>query len=401
MYDVYAVRKQFPILDQEIHGKPLVYLDNGATTQKPLRVIEKISEFYSGYNSNIHRGVHTLSNRASEAYEESRELVREYISAEKLSEVVFTQGTTESVNLVARSFGDMFVNEGDQILVSQQEHHSNFLPWQALCERKNAELKIIPVDQEGTLVFSKDLLTEKTRLVAVSHVSNVLGAPNPVKEIIAAAHERDIPVLVDGAQAVQHMKVDVKDLDCDFYVFSGHKMYGPTGIGILYGKEHWLEKIPPFQYGGGMIESVSIEKTVYAKSPLKFEAGTPNYVAAGALAEAVRFINELGIDTIQAHEESVLKYGRKVLAGFENLKLYGNPTSGTLSFNIEGIHPYDAGMVLDRMGVAVRTGTHCAEPLMRKLGISGTMRASLGLYNTKEDIDRLAEALEKAISMLS
>ncbi len=403
MMDMEAIRKDFPILERKIHGKPLVYLDNAATTQKPRVVLDRILRFYSGSNSNIHRGVHHLSERASQAYENARKTVKAFINAGDASEIIFTSGTTAALNLVASSFGRRFIGRGDEIIVSEMEHHSNLVPWQILCEQCGAFLKVIPFEDDGTLKMDEfeRLITERTRLISIVYVSNALGVVNPVREIIDRAHSRDIPVLVDGAQAVQHLPVDVRDLDCDFFAFSGHKIYAETGVGVLYGKEKWLESMPPYQAGGGMVGSVSFGKTTYAEPPLKFEAGTVNYVGAVSLESAIRYIDSIGREEIVDHERDLLNYATENLRGIEGLKIYGlSPERcGALSFNLENIHSYDAGLILDKLGIAVRTGTHCAEPVMRHYGIEATIRASFALYNTREEIDRLVEGIEKTKSM--
>jgi len=399
MMDIDKIRRNFPILGQKIHGKSLAYLDNAATTQKPKVVLDKIVEFYSHSNSNIHRGVHHLSELASFAYENARESAKGFINAGAVSEVIFTSGTTESINLVADSFGRRFISKGDEIIISEMEHHSNLVPWQLLCEQKNALLKVVPFDDDGILKMEelKRLITGKTKLISIVYVSNALGVVNPVKDIIKLAHDHDIPVLVDGAQAIQHLPVDVQALDCDFFAFSGHKMYAETGIGILYGKEKWLESMPPYQAGGGMVGSVSFEKTTYAELPLKFEAGTVNYVAAVSLETAMEYIDSIGLDKIAAHEHDLLNYATEKLGAVDGLKIYGLAPErcGVLSFNLANIHPYDAGLILDKLGIAVRTGTHCAEPVMRHYGIEATIRASFALYNTLEEIDRLVEGIRK------
>lgn len=404
MLNINKIRKDFPILAKKIHGKPLVYLDNAATTQKPKVVLDKIVEFYSSSNSNIHRGVHHLSEQASIEYENARRTVKDFISAKSVSEIVFTSGTTESINLVADSFGNKFIKEGDEIIISEMEHHSNIVPWQILCERKKAVLKVAPFDRDGILMMDdlKRLITEKTKLISIIYVSNVLGVINPLKEIIEMAHAQDTPVLIDGAQAVQHFPVDVQALDCDFFAFSGHKMYAETGIGVLYGKEKWLEDMPPYQSGGGMVDSVSFEKTTYADLPLKFEAGTGNYVAAVSIGTAIEYIHKIGMDEITIYENDLLNYTTEKLCAINGVKTYGNAPErcGLISFNLDNIHPYDAGMILDKLGIAIRTGTHCAEPVMRHYGINATIRASFAFYNTKEEIDKLIEGIQKTQMML-
>lgn len=401
--DINKIRADFPILNQTIHGKPLVYFDNGATAQKPIRVLDALDKMHRELNANIHRGAHFLSEQSTERYEDAREVIRGFINAESTREVVFTAGTTAAINLVAFSFGEKFVKAGDEVLVSEMEHHSNIVPWQMMCERKGATLKVLPFDNNGELRMDllPDLLTEKVRIVAVNQASNSLGTINPIKEIIALAHSRNIPVLIDGAQGIHHIGMDVKDIDCDFYTFSGHKIYGPTGIGVLYGKEKWLEQLPPYQGGGDMIATVTFAKTTYAELPLKFEAGTANYIGAVGLAEAIRYLQSLGVDAIAEHEEKLLKYATERLSSIPGLTIYGNAPKkvSLISFLLDDIHPYDTGMILDKLGIAVRTGTHCTEPVMQHFGISGTVRASFGLYNTTEEIDRLYDALLRVKQM--
>ena len=404
MFDINKIREDFPILAKEIHGKLLIYLDNAATTQKPKIVLDKIVEFYANRNSNIHRGVHYLSEQASMAYENARETVRKFINAKNVSEIVFTKGTTEAINLVADSFGAKFIREGDEVIISEMEHHSNIVPWQIRCERAKAVLKVVPFNDDGTLMLDEliKLITERTRLISIIHVSNVLGVINPIKEIVEMAHSRDIPVLVDGAQAVQHFPVDVQELNCDFFAFSGHKMYAETGIGVLYGKEKWLEDMPPYQSGGGMVDSVSFEKTTFADLPLKFEAGTGNYVGAASMGTAIEYIQDIGLDEIAVYEGDLLDYATERLSAIQGINIYGLAPErcGAVSFNLENIHPYDAGMILDKLGIAVRTGTHCAEPVLRHYGVSASIRASLALYNTREEIDKLIEGIHKVQKML-
>ena len=401
-------REDFPILNERVHGRELVYLDNAATTQKPQVVLDAIVEGYSKWNANVHRGVHHLSQVATEKHEQARKKVAEWLNA-VAEEVIFTKGTTDSINMLARSFGDAMVNEGDEIIVSQLEHHSNIVPWQMLCERKKAILKVIPLREDLSIDIEafKRLLNERTRLVSVAQVSNVLGIVNPVEEIIRYAHAKHIPVCVDGAQSVPHLAVDVKKMDCDFLVFSAHKMYGPTGLGVLYGKKEWLDQLPPAEGGGEMIEHVRWDKTTYNVLPYKFEAGTPNYIGSYAFSKALEYVQEIGIEYIAKHEEELVEYIEKRLSGLERVKIYagGQKKAGAVSFNVyrtDGglIHPFDVGVLLDRQGVAVRTGHHCAEPLIEHLDVPGTLRASVGLYNTKEDIDKLIAALERAIMML-
>lgn len=402
--EIEHIRADFPILSEKVYNKDLIYFDNAATTQKPRCVVEKIEYAYFHLNANIHRGVHYLSLKATEAHEAARLTAAEFLHAEKKEEIIFTRGTTESINLVAFSFGEAFCHPGDEVIVSAMEHHSNIVPWQMLCERKGMKLRVIPVSENGELdmVAYFSLLNEKTRIVSVAHVSNVLGTINPVKEIIRIAHEKNIPVLIDGAQAVPHLSVDVRELDADFYVFSGHKIYGPTGIGILYGKEKWLNAIPPYQGGGEMISTVTFEKTTYNELPFKFEAGTPDYVGSTALAEALRYINNIGLDNIAAYENELLHYAEQQLMEIENMHIIGTAKDkcSVLSFLVDGIHPYDIGMLLDKLGIAVRTGHHCAQPIMDMFGIPGTVRASFAFYNTKEEIDRFTEALKKVVNML-
>lgn len=404
-FDVMRVRADFPVLHQHIYdGRPLVYLDNAATTQKPKAVIDRIRDFYTRENANIHRGVHYLSQQASDAYDEARRLVADFIGALDPSQVIFTRGTTESINLVAATYGRQHLGEGDEIVLSVMEHHSNIVPWQLLCEEKGARLRVVPVDTQGMLDLEAlaQSLTERTRLVAIAHVSNALGTVNPVREIIQMAHAQGIPVLVDGAQAVQHLVVNVAELDCDFYCFSGHKMYGPTGIGILYGKAAWLESMPPYQGGGDMIERVTFEHTTFNRLPYKFEAGTPHIAGAIGLGAAVAYLNSLGRTAVAAYEDELLQYATERLQEIPGLRLIGTAPHkvSVLSFVIDGVHPYDAGTLLDQMGIAVRTGHHCAQPLMDWLGLSGTIRASLALYNTREEIDALVTALYRVIRLL-
>lgn len=399
------VRSGFPILSEKIYNKPLIYFDNGATTQKPQCVIDRINFGYNHLNANIHRGVHFLSQRATEAHENARTAVARFLGTEKREEIIFTRGTTEAINLIAFSFGEAFCNEGDEVIVSVMEHHSNIVPWQMLCERKNMKLRVIPMNEKGELRLDefKLLLNDRTRIVSITHVSNVLGTVNPVKQIIDIAHERNIPVLVDGAQSVPHIPVNVKDLDADFYVFSGHKIYGPTGIGALYGKEKWLNAIPPYQGGGEMIATVSFEKTTYNELPFKFEAGTPDYIGSTALAEALEYVQSIGIEKIAAYEHELTEYATKRLSEIENIRIIGQAEekSAVISFLVGEIHPYDIGMLLDKLGIAVRTGHHCAQPLIDSLGIPGTVRASFAFYNTKEEIDTFIDALKRVVVMLS
>ncbi|HSD15427.1 MAG TPA: cysteine desulfurase [Flavobacterium sp.] len=404
MFDVQKVRAQFPILSQSVNGKPLVYFDNGATAQKPQVVIDAIAQYYSEINANIHRGVHTLSQLATDAYEVSRNTIQKHLNAKHNHEIIFTSGTTQGINLVANGFAK-FVKEGDEVMVSALEHHSNIVPWQFLCERTGAKLVVIPMNDKGELILSEfdKLLSEKTKIVAVNHISNALGTVNPIKYIIDKAHAVGAAVLIDGAQATPHLRPDVQELNCDFYVFSGHKVCGPTGVGILYGKESWLNQLPPYQGGGEMIKEVTFEKTTYADLPHKFEAGTPNIEAGIVLGTAIDYLNSIGFDTIAKYEKELLDYGTKRLLEIEGLRIYGTSENkaSVISFNIEGIHPYDIGTIVDKLGIAVRTGHHCTQPIMNFFGIPGTIRASFAFYNTKEEIDIFVEAVKKAQRMLS
>lgn len=397
-------RKDFPILSKQVNGKPLIYFDSGATAQKPKQVINAITNYYSQQNANIHRGVHTLSQEITTAYENARITVQKHINAKYSHEIIFTNGTTESINLVASTFGKIFINAGDEIIVSEMEHHSNILPWQQLCEEKKAILKVIPINDKGELLLDeyKQLLSPKTRLIAITHVSNTLGTVNPLKEIISLAHTKNIPVLVDGAQAIPHINVDVQDLDADFYCFSGHKVYAPTGVGILYGKERWLRKLPNYQVGGGTIKTVSFTKTEYADIPLRFEAGTPHIEGGIGLASAIDYINAIGLGNISSYEHELTQYATEKLLAIDGLKIIGNSINkaSVISFVLDGIHPYDIGVILDQLGIAVRTGHHCTQPLMDKYKIPGTIRASLAFYNTKEEIDALVKGVIKAKQML-
>ena len=401
--DIDKIREEFPILKQEVYKRPLVYLDNAATTQKPRVVIDAISNAYCTINANVHRGVHHLSQLSTEGHEGGREKVRQFLNAKSTKEIIFTRGTTESINLVASSFSEAFFSEGDEVIISAMEHHSNIVPWQMLEGKKGIKLKVIPITAEGELDMDafRSLITERTKLVSVAHVSNVLGTVNPIEEIITIAHSNNVPVLVDGAQGAPHIKVDVQSLDVDFYVFSGHKIYAPTGVGVLYGKEEWLDKMPPYQGGGEMIGKVTFEKTTYNELPFKFEAGTPDYVGVMAMTAALNYVEELGIETIAAHETELLQYTTEKIKAIERVVIYGNSShkSGVISFNVEGIHPYDIGMLLDKQGVAVRTGHLCAQPLMDILGIPGVVRASFALYNTKEECDKFISALQRAIEI--
>ncbi|GMT45298.1 MAG: cysteine desulfurase [bacterium] len=401
--DINKIRKDFPILNQKVNGNPLVYLDNAATTQKPLAVIQRISDYYLKENSNVHRGVHHLSQVATEAYENARRFVADFIHAEESKEIIFTRGTTESINLLATVFIP-FLQAGDEIVVSGMEHHSNMVPWQQLCEKNKARLKVLPVAPIGTLNLDalKELLTPQVKLLAVTHLSNVLGTVNPVKEIVRIAHEKGVPVLLDGAQGIAHTQVDVQDLGVDFYAFSGHKIYAPMGIGVLYGRSAWLRRLPPYQFGGEMIDQVSFEKTTFNELPYKYEAGTPNVAGALGLEAALRYVNETGLENILKHEDALLHYATKKLENIDGMRIIGQAKdkAAVISFLIHGVHPFDLGTLLDQMGIAVRTGHHCAQPLMDFYCIPGTVRASFGLYNTKEEIDIFAEAVEKAVSML-
>ena len=403
MYDIQKIREDFPILDREVYGKPLIYLDNGATTQKPRQVVEAITDEYYSVNANVHRGVHFLSQQATELHEASRETVRRFINARSSNEIVFTRGTTESINLLASSFADSQTKEGDEVIVSVMEHHSNIVPWQLQAARKGIVLKVIPMNDRGELLLDEyeKLFSERTKLVSFAHVSNVLGTVNPAKEMIATAHAHGVPVLIDGAQSVPHMKVDVQDLDADFFAFSGHKIYGPTGVGVLYGKEEWLDKLPPYQGGGEMIQSVSFEKTTFNELPFKFEAGTPDYIGTTALAKALDYVSAIGMENIAAHEHELTLYAMQRLKEINGMRIFGEAEhkSSVISFLVGNIHHLDMGTLLDRLGIAVRSGHHCAQPLMIRMGIEGTVRASFGLYNTKEEIDMLAAGIERVSRM--
>ena len=402
--DIHKIRADFPILSRKVNGKPLIYFDNGATAQKPKSVIDAIDTYYKNQNANIHRGVHTLSQEITVAYENARSTVQKHLNAKHAHEIIFTRGTTDSINLVASSFGKKFISKGDEILISVMEHHSNILPWQQVCEEKGAILKVIPINENGELIISeyKRLLTDKTKIVAVTHISNTLGTINPIEEIIALAHVKNIPVLVDGAQAVPHTGVDVQLLSADFYVFSGHKLFGPTGVGILYGKEKWLNELPPYQVGGGTIKTVTFEKTEYAGLPLKFEAGTPHIEGGIGLAAAIDYVNEIGLENIAAYEHELLVYATEALLKIEGVKIIGTAKekASVISFVVDGLHPFDVGTILDQLGIAVRTGHHCTQPLMQFYKVPGTLRASFAFYNTKEEIDIFIEGLKKAINML-
>ena len=404
MYDINKVRADFPILSRTIYGKPLVYLDNGATTQKPLSVLNAMRDEYLNVNANVHRGVHWLSQQATDLHEAARETVRKFLNARSTSEIVFTRGTTESLNLIASSFTDGFLKAGDEVIISTMEHHSNIVPWQLQAAKKGIALKVIPLTENEELDIEAyaNLFSTHTKLVSVTHVSNVLGTINPIKEMIRMAHDHGVPVMIDGAQSVPHFKVDVQELDCEFLAFSGHKVYGPTGIGVLYGKEEWLDKLPPYQGGGEMIEHVSFEKTTFERPPLKFEAGTPDYVATHGLAIALDYVSALGMDNIFAHEQALTHYALQQLREIEGIHIYGhaaNRGDAVISFNVDNIHPMDIGTLPDQLGIAVRTGHHCAQPLIETLGTLGTVRASFGLYNTKEEIDILTNGLKRVVKM--
>lgn len=408
MFDVNALRADFPILSREVYKQPLVYLDNAATTQKPLCVIDAMRDEYLNVNANVHRGIHYLSQQATQLHEGARETVRKFLNARSTTEIVFTRGTTESLNLVASCFGELSMREGDEVIISTMEHHSNIVPWQLLAQRNGIILKVIPMNDEGVLDMDayEQLFSERTRIVSVTHVSNVLGTINPIHDIIRIAHDHNVPVVVDAAQSVPHFTVDVQELDCDFLAFSGHKVYGPTGIGVLYGKEKWLEKLPPYMGGGEMIASVSFDKTTFERPPLKFEAGTPDYVATTGLAKAIDYITAIGMDNIRKHEEELTRYAIKRLSLIEGMRIFGKPASlanmrhdAVVSFQVGDIHHMDMGTLLDRLGIAIRTGHHCAQPLMERLGILGTCRASFALYNTKEEIDILAQGIERMAKM--
>ena len=403
MYNISTIRQDFPILSRTVYDKPLVYLDNAATTQKPLCVLDAMRDEYLNVNSNVHRGVHWMSQQATELHEAARETVRRFINAKSTSEIVFTRGTTEGLNLIASTFGEEFLHEGDEVIISTMEHHSNIVPWQLLAKKKGIVLKIIPMTDSGDLLLDEyeKLFSEKTKIVSVTQVSNVLGTINPVKQMIATAHAHGVPVMVDGAQSTPHFAVDMQDLDCDFFVFSGHKAYGPTGIGVLYGKEDWLDKLPPYQGGGEMISHVSFDKVTFERPPLKFEAGTPDYVATHGLAKALDYLSDLGMDNIEKHEHELTQYATERLLAIEGLGIFGTAAhkDAVISFHVGDIHHMDMGTLLDRLGIAVRTGHHCAQPLMERLGVLGTVRASFGLYNTKEEIDVLVAGIERVSKM--
>lgn len=406
MYDIEKVREDFPILSREVHGKPLVYLDNAATTQKPLCVLDAMRDEYLNENANVHRGVHYLSVQATDLHEQARETVRRFLNAESASEIVFTRGTTEGLNLIAATFSEAMMEPGDEVIVSVMEHHSNIVPWQLAARRKGIRLRVIPMTDDGVLDMEAydNLFNEKTRIVSVAHVSNVLGTVNPVEDIVRMAHDHGVPCVVDGAQSAPHVKVDVRKLGCDFCVCSGHKMYGPTGIGVLYGKEEWLDRLPPYQGGGEMIDHVSFDKTTFEKPPLKFEAGTPDYIASHGLAVAIDYMERLGMDNIERHERELTAYALQRLSAIDGMHIYGphdqlHSHDAVVSFNVGNIHHMDMGTLLDQLGIAVRTGHHCAQPLMDRLGVLGTVRASFALYNTKHEIDVLAEGIER-VSMM-
>lgn len=403
MYDISKIREDFPILSRTVYDRPLVYLDNAATTQKPRQVVEAITDEYYNVNANVHRGVHYLSQKATDLHEEARETVRRFINAKSVSEVIFTRGTTESLNLIVSSFCDEFMQPGDEVIVSVMEHHSNIVPWQLQAARRGISIRVIPMNDRGELDLEEygRMFTERTKIVSVTHVSNVLGTVNPVKEMIRIAHDHGVPFVVDGAQSAPHFAVDVQDMDCDFFAFSGHKMYGPTGVGVLYGKEDWLDRLPPYQGGGEMIESVSFEKTVFERLPFKFEAGTPDYVATHGLAKAIDYITALGMDNIRRHEQELTQYAMQQLGTIDGIRIFGQSADkdAVVSFLVGNIHHLDMGTLLDRLGIAVRTGHHCAEPLMRRMGIQGTVRASFALYNTKEEIDVLVEGVKRVKGM--
>ncbi len=401
MFDPYEIRGEFPILQREVYGKKLIYLDNAATTQKPLCVIEAITEAYTNVNANVHRGVHFLSQKATEQYEDARETVRAFINARHRHEIIFTRGTTESINLVAASFGESFLQSGDEVIISTMEHHSNIVPWQLLVERLGIKLRVIPLTANAKLDIEayRALFNEKTRIVSITHTSNVMGVTNPVKEFIDIAHENNVPVLIDGAQSVPHKKVDVQELDADFFVFSGHKIYGPTGIGVLYGKEDFLNRMKPYQGGGEMIQTVRFEKTTFNELPYKFEAGTPDYVGAIALAKALDFVSAIGIDVVAAHEQQLTRYALEQLREIPGMRIFGEPDGAAISFLVGDIHPADLGTLLDRLGIAIRTGHHCAQPLIDHFGIPGTVRASFAIYNTREEVDALIAGINRVAKM--
>jgi len=401
--DISTIRKDFPILSRTVYGRPLVYLDNAATTQKPLCVLDAMREEYLNVNANVHRGVHYLSQQATDLHEAARETVRQFIHAAKTEEIVFTRGTTEAINLVVSSFADGMMREGDEVIVSTMEHHSNIVPWQLQAARKGIAIRVIPINDQGELIMDEyeRLFNERTRIVSIAHVSNVLGTVNPVADIIRIAHDHGVPVLIDGAQSAPHTKIDVQAIDCDFFAFSGHKMYGPTGVGVLYGKEEWLDRLPPYQGGGEMIESVTFEKTVFERLPFKFEAGTPDYVATHGLATAINYLEQIGMDAIQAHERDLTRYCMERMMEIDGMRLFGTAPDkdAVVSFLVGDIHHLDMGTLLDRLGIAVRTGHHCAQPLMDRLGILGTVRASFAIYNTREEVDALVEGIQRVSRM--
>lgn len=404
-FDVNETRKDFPILGRVVRGRKLIYFDNAATSQKPTKVIQAIEDYYKNSNSNVHRGVHFLSEEATGMYEAARENIRKFINAEKSSEIIFVRGTTEAINLVSSTFGEKFIKGGDEIIISTMEHHSNIVPWQILCEKKNAKLKVIPINENGEIIFSEfeELISEKTKLVSMVHISNSLGTINPIKEIIEYSHKRGVPVLIDGAQSTQHLNINVKELDADFFAFSGHKIFGPTGIGVLYGKEKFLEEMPPYQGGGEMIKNVSFEKTTYNNLPYKFEAGTPNIAGSIGLSAAINYIDSVGIGNINKYESDLLKYATEKISLIKDLRIIGTAKkkASVISFLCGNNHPYDTGTILDQLGIAVRTGLHCTEPLMNRFKIPGTVRASFAFYNTKEEVDELIRGIEKSNKMLS
>ncbi|MBD1421904.1 cysteine desulfurase [Sphingobacterium chuzhouense] len=404
-FDIEKIRADFPILGREVNGRPLVYFDNGATTQKPKQVIEAITRYYADMNSNVHRGVHYLSQISTDAFEVTRRKVQAFINAEHEHEIIITKGTTEAINIVASCYGRAFINAGDEVIISAMEHHSNIVPWQMLCDEKGCKLRIIPMDDRGELDLEayKSLFSERTKLVSFTYVSNALGTINPAKEMIDIAHEHDVPVLIDGAQAIQHLAIDVQALDVDFFAFSGHKMYGPTGVGVLYGKEELLNKMPPYQGGGDMIKDVTFEKTTYNELPFKFEAGTPNIEAGICLGDAIDYIEGIGLDAIKAYEDELLDYATSRLSEIDGIRFIGTAKqkSSVISFVVDGVHPYDIGVILDKLGVAVRTGHHCAQPVMNAFDIPGTVRVSLAMYNTKEEVDILIDGLQRALNMLA
>ncbi len=405
MYDVKKIRNDFPILGRTVYGKPLVYFDNAATTQKPRMVVDSIADEYYSVNANVHRGVHFLSQQATDLHEEAREKVRAFINARKTDEIIFTRGTTEAINLLVDSFGNEFMSEGDEVIISAMEHHSNIVPWQILAAKRGISIRVIPINDKGELLLDEyeKLFTERTKIVSITQVSNVLGTVNPVKQMITIAHSHNIPVLIDGAQSVPHMKVDMQDMDADFFAFSGHKVYGPTGIGVLYGKENWLDRLPPYQGGGEMIQSVSFEKTIFEKLPFKFEAGTPDYIGTNGLAKAIDYISALGMENIAAYEHELTQYAMQRMKEIPGMRIYGEAADkgSVISFLVGDIHHLDMGTLLDRLGIAVRTGHHCAQPLMIRLGVEGLVRASFGLYNTKEEVDILIAGIERVSKMFN